>query len=239
MRTFFTVAGLLLAITAFVIWLFFTVNYPSASLRYEITVEVEADGEVYSGSSVQEVTVGLMLNINGGGSRAWSSFKGEAVAVEIADRGILFVLLAGPRGLPNEPFEPEQVNISSPAQFMNIVFDVRGSSIEAVHAVPDRAIDDEVPFNLLPVMVRFEDINDPRSVTLVNPFDLASSFGEGVELRRVHVRTTQAPITEGIEERLTWLPSVSSSYLDGARGRRSHELTNKLHFGNFRTGFES
>ncbi len=227
-----TILGFIVVLAVGFYWL----AYPWASLRYEITVEVEADGEVYSGTGVHEVTLGLQPQILTEAA-ARSSFKGEAVAVDIGDRGTLFILLTGPSGASNDPSLRERYSVSSPAQFMNGVFEVRASSAEAVRALPGRVIDDDVPFNRAPLMVRFGDITDPLSVTRVNPYDLAASFGEGVELRSVHVRTTRARVTSGIEDRLPWLASRKRGYLDGARIRSSRELTNTLHYGHFRVGF--
>lgn len=199
MKRFWIIAALLVVFAVGFYWL----AYPWASLRYEITVEVEADGEVYSGTGVHEVTLGLQPQILTE-SAARSSFKGEAVAVDIGDRGTLFLLLTGTRGRPNEAFSPDFGYHVDPEQLVNAVFEVRASSAEAVRALPYRAIDDDIPFNRLPMMVRFDDITDPTTVALVNPYDLAASFGEGVALRRVHVQTTRARVTEGIEERLPW-----------------------------------
>jgi hypothetical protein len=210
--------------------------YPSASLRYEITVEVEADGQVYSGSSVHEVTLRRQPQLLSAPPVS-GDFKGEAVAVNIADRGTLFVLLTGSRCCQHEPFSEEHGYGPDARGFVREVFDVRASSAQAIRSLPFRQIDADVPFNQLPMMVRFDDISDPLTVALVNPNDLAASFGEGVELRRVHVQTTRARVTSGIDERLPWLASRKRGYLDGARLQSSRELTNTLHYGHFRTGF--
>ena len=210
--------------------------YPSASLRYEITVEVEADGQIYTGSSVHEVTLRRQPQLLSAPPVS-GDFKGEAVTVDIANRGTLFVLLTGSRCCQHEPFSEEHGYGPDARGFVREVFNVRASSAQAVRSLPFRQIDADVPFNQLPRMVRFEDIGDPLSVTLVNPYDLAASFGEGVELRRVHVRTTGARVTTGIDDRLPWLASRRSGYLDGARIRSSRELANTLHYGHFRTGF--
>ncbi len=46
------------AIRGYIAW-----NHPSASLRYETTGEVEADGQLYSVSSVHEVTIAFQSTI--------------------------------------------------------------------------------------------------------------------------------------------------------------------------------
>jgi len=59
-----------------------------------------------------------------------------------------------------------------------------------------------------PMLVTFDDLSDPTSVKKVDPFDLAATFGEGVELKRITVQVTDDSVTTGIVERLPWLPRV-------------------------------
>ena len=63
-----------------------------------------------------------------------------------------------------------------------------------------------------PMMVRFADESDPTSVALVDPDDLAASFGEGVSLRRITVELTDDPVTASIEDRLGWLGMSFKSF---------------------------
>ena len=53
-----------------------------------------------------------------------------------------------------------------------------------------------------PMLVTFEDITDPASVRLVDPADLAASFGPGVRLKSVVLEVTDEPVTEGRVEDL-------------------------------------
>jgi len=70
---------------------------------------------------------------------------------------------------------------------------------------------DELPFKDLPVLVRFRDPKVPTSVELVDPLNLAASFGSGVTLTRASVEITDDPVTKGIETRLPWLASSNVS----------------------------
>ncbi|MFK7791262.1 MAG: hypothetical protein AB8B88_01200, partial [Devosiaceae bacterium] len=139
----------------------------------------------------------------------------------------------GTRSNPNEPFSPEYGYNGNAEQLANVVFDVRASSAEAVRTLPDRVINGEVPFNQLPMMVRFEDVTDPPTVALVNPYDLAASFGEGINLRRVFVQTTKANVTEGISDRLPWLANQRGSLRPNLRG----SILRGIYDGSFRIGF--
>lgn len=54
--------------------------------------------------------------------------------------------------------------------------------------------------NNLPMLVRFHDINDPKTVERVDPNNLAATFGEGVNLVSTTIEITDEPITTGIEK---------------------------------------
>ncbi|MEN9924232.1 MAG: hypothetical protein RL268_358 [Pseudomonadota bacterium] len=54
----------------------------------------------------------------------------------------------------------------------------------------------------LPMLVRFADLRDPKTVERVDPKDLAKSFGPGVQLTRITIAMTDEAVTVGIEERL-------------------------------------
>lgn len=79
---------------------------------------------------------------------------------------------------------------------------------------PVRHLDERPAY---PMLVTFADEADPRSVTLVDPDDLAASFGEGVSLKRLTAELTDDEVTMGIEKRLIWLPNYYNKQLSGDR----------------------
>jgi len=85
----------------------------------------------------------------------------------------------------------------------------------------------ELPLKDLPVLVRFRDPKDPTSVELVDPLNIAASFGSSVTLTRASVEITDDPVTKGIEARLPWLKSsnVSPSLFPPHQGLRSNAET--------------
>jgi hypothetical protein len=57
-----------------------------------------------------------------------------------------------------------------------------------------------VPPGALPMMVTFGDVTDPKSVRLVDPADLAASFGAGYALRKITLEITRERVTKGVVE---------------------------------------
>ena len=67
-----------------------------------------------------------------------------------------------------------------------------------------------------PMLVRFADIADPRTVAKVDPDALAASFGKGVTLRRITVERTDDPVTTGVEKRFSWWTAHQTKHFDGS-----------------------
>jgi hypothetical protein len=57
----------------------------------------------------------------------------------------------------------------------------------------------------LPDLVTFGDVNDPKSVVLVDPNNLAATLGPGVSWRSMMLQATDEPLTKGIDQHLPWV----------------------------------
>lgn len=160
------------------------------SFRYKMTVEVETPEGVKTGSVVREVTVAIQP-VPMDKRRPWRStmrVKGEAVVVDLGQRGILFALLDGDDAhhVVFDTF-PYEFGGGTP----------QGASYYAqLKAGPS-------PVKHIPTMVTFKDIKDPKSVTEFSRDDLSATFGTGVELKGVNIEMTDEPITKMIDEYLT------------------------------------
>lgn len=63
-----------------------------------------------------------------------------------------------------------------------------------------------VPPKRYPMLVTFSDVNNPASVKLVDPNDLAATFGAGYALKSITLEITDEPVTTGkVESVLGWL----------------------------------
>lgn len=57
----------------------------------------------------------------------------------------------------------------------------------------------------LPDLVTFGDVNNPKSVMLVDPNNLGATLGQGVSWRSMTLQVTDEPLTKEIEEHLPWV----------------------------------
>lgn len=193
-----------LAILAFVVVgavLAWHVLYPHVVLHYRLTIEVATPEGVRTGSGVLAAYYRREPELFGARGGVTGTV-GEAVAVDLGARGVLFALLTSrtmqgtpggyePPGMLIMTLAPELLEVSPSAQKTRRVGRITGKA--------------EVPRQYLPFLVRFADLDDPKSVAAVDPDDLAASFGSGVWLQRATIEIVDDPVTRGIENRLRWL----------------------------------
>ena len=209
--------------------------------RYRLTLSVEADGNIYVGSSVIQVEVSRGININGGGTITKSKVTGDVVVVNIGKRGMLFALLSGRNG-------------SAADTIIYKIFPISGNILgnAAIDRYPGLRISAEVPKDDLPMLVRFRNINDPTTIEQVFVNNIARDFGGGAKLVRSTIDivspgvwpfnkfgVTGIPITTGIQGLFPpWFVEIKrrQASLDGDDGLLRHidaPLANQVFVSNF------
>lgn len=217
--------------------------------RYRLTVEVETPEELKTGSSVIEVSTSTTSSISIPSPGAVRHrLSGEAVTIDLGQHGTLFALLRSDvdvdwatnllfRLAPEvAAVRDENGRYDSDASFRAryeamlqnrrlIVLPKTFHHIRVLRDMPAR-----------PMLVRFRDTSDPKTVERVDPDDLAASFGEGVKLRRVTVQLTDDPVTTGIKKRLGWLGEYPEPSLNPSHSPSDWSLPATLHHGDFLIG---
>ncbi|WP_432200634.1 hypothetical protein ACRAQ7_13955 [Erythrobacter sp. W53] len=215
---------------------------PTPTYRYRLTVEIDTPEGLKTGSSVIEVDtrVAGKRSIPSPGRRS-QKVRGEAVAIEMPDGKVLFALLRSDdfvdwAGTVLYMLGPKFRGEDAVAQTVKaIVSDRREKTLPRYFPRAGR----NPRMSGYPMLVTFEDLSDPTTVTRVDPDDLAATFGEGVSISRITVQVTDDPVTTGIEERLGWLPNYYDKMLDGNRIRTieaENRFANNLSQGDFSKG---
>lgn len=210
-------AAILVAVLAFSWWFLDGSTVRPRILRSRLTLVVETPEGERSGASITQNTIAFPGGLNKAqGYAIWSTLVGEAVVVDLGSRGLLFATFESKGGLARGGMDMYNAAFSA---FPREKF--RGETGTGRLATDDYAayVDElnrlkpkgELPSKYLPVLVRFRDPSDPTSVELVDPLDLAASFGLGVTLKSAFVEITDDPVTKGIEAKLPWLASSKVS----------------------------
>jgi hypothetical protein len=193
------------------------------SWHQKLTLVVDTPQGEVTGSSVVEVRVSFYDPPSFGTEVAYE-LTGEATVVEVLPGRYLFALMGD---------SEERFFRATKDRFVGMK---RG---EWLRAIPDQTEPVVLTGDLIPMLVTFDDITDPQSVQLVDPADLAASFGPGVGLKAVLLEVTEEPVTGGrVEVILGWLREVSPNRLDGQRfgnADASNRLANSLSAHSFST----
>lgn len=185
---------------------------------YRLTVEVATPQGLRTGSSVIEVEQTLgRPGMNPAGQAVERRIRGEAVAVDLPGGRTLFALLRSDNNIDWAGYvmpllAPDQPGDSF-AERLDDMLALAGKgpialprTFPPVAHLPERSA--------YPMLVTFRDTGDPTSVQLVDPDDLAATFGPGTRLRRITVEMTHDAVTTGIEERLGWLNNLEAYRTD-------------------------
>ncbi len=179
----------------------------SVTIRYRLTLEAEVEGKPAVGSGVIEVTREDNRRLFGSLGGFGAEIKGQAVILDLNSRGSLFALLHGPGEIREDKTHPERLlfyafpTLIKPQEYLAGL-----RKLKALHPTAD------LPFDLLPMLVRFRDLSDPASVEQVQPNDLAAAFGAGVQLKKATIAITKDPVTTGIEHKLPWLAGLQKGF---------------------------
>jgi hypothetical protein len=225
-------AGLfILALVAGSFLLAWKIPFPSATVRYRMTVEVETPEGIKSGSAVREVDMWLHPHILPEQVSAFSSVKGEAVEVDLGQRGVLFTLLTGGRhysvlaaAFPSSSKDP--LDAESIRHYASVPVGTTGSL-------------KPVKYKELARGVTFKDLNDPKTVKSVNYEDMTDAFGSGVKIKQINIEITNDLVTWNLEKKLPWLQDYYNKMLDGQRYntiKSEYPFANSLTAGVFSVG---
>jgi hypothetical protein len=176
-------------------------NGTAEAVRYRLTIEVDDNGVPRTGAAVQEEHCTFNDGIfKGMGNALNCGVKGEAVVVDLGEKGALFVLL-----IRDTARRQSGGGFGALEGGHRDLLDPVGLTAEAMRRIGAVRGANEVPVDSLPLLVRFRDPNDPRTVARVDSSDLSASFGSGVQLTRATAEVAVDPLTTGIEKRLPWL----------------------------------
>jgi hypothetical protein len=208
------------------IWNFY---YPTYSWGQKTTVTVMTPEGERSGSAVVQVSWKDNPDLFPDAPHLKYEVRGEATVVDLGNGRYLFALISGAerRGLATfggKDKLPMDTNALLPL-------------VKATAA--SRGESSEVPPIHRPLLVTFADINDPASVSRVDPNDLAASFGPGYALSSITLAITDETVTKGrVEELLGWLGDYYDKHLDGNRletVKAENRFANSLASGAFDT----
>ena len=178
----------------------------TGAIRYKLIVNVDTPAGLKSGSSIVESDFGrdgLTL--------------GQAPFVDLGNGRYLFALLSDPfskktlygivlRALRYPEARPPLENPQG-----NAFIQAKRSKQQV-----------EIRHKDYPMLVTFGNVKDPTTVAEVDPNNLVANFGEGYRLETMSIEVVDQddPLTEGLEDILTWIDSHPEKKLKAANPRK-------------------
>jgi hypothetical protein len=199
-------ALLILAAFALCVVILWKIRYPTYAWNQKLTVTVATPRGEVSGSSVVAVSWTENFFSGGwGGALYHLTLRGDATTVDLGGGQFLFALLAYEHS--QEPHSTGMIPLKLLRQKLPNQSDDdywAPDTFKRVQAALGRG-PITLPQKLYPRFLRFRDIKDSTTAELVDPDNLAESFGPGVRLVRVTIEITDEAVTRGIRNVLPWL----------------------------------
>jgi hypothetical protein len=193
-------------------------KYPNYTYRYRLTVNIEVDGKIHSGSGVIEVTWHGQPELGDVGP-FHPTIRGQAPLVDLGKRGVVVAsLISKDWGQPSKVGDPWGALFLAPRAF--------GKSTE-VSSIPEfssqrgpRAL----AADNLPRFLWFSDPQDPTTAQEISVQDMPSIFGPSARFAGASVEITSDPIVIDIRQKFPWLKPLE----DKPSGDNIIYLPNKL-----------
>jgi hypothetical protein len=198
-------------------WGYVQINYPTCTFRYKLTAEVMTPDGLKTGSSVVEVGYYSAPIILRDGAHVFSTAIGEATYVDLGEGKNLFILMSNRESGRNGQFDGAHADFSDakgplhatslPIKIFGLVWQYkRERQLCREFAVASANANLAIPFGSLPTLVNFNDINDPRTVKVVQPDQFETDYGAGYKFLGTKIEATNEVPTNHIEGVLNWLP---------------------------------
>lgn len=200
--------------------------------KFRLLVDVETPDGVKSAANVLSVTPNRSYGGSNTGDNPGPQTKGDAVFVDLGQgRNLVAVLVIG------NPADLDAINFLAMRSFNAAGRRVQFRDMKKTTALPPVPVTGE----LLPVLLTFKDVNDPKSARLVTSDNIEQVLGAGIKLRDITVATVAngfwpldfggvlgEPVSRGIEQKLPWLkgePAATDTLASVALGAAGVKLT--------------
>jgi hypothetical protein len=178
--------------------------FPTYAYRYRLTLAIEVDGQVHTGSSVIEIRWIGQPNIGPGGSSVPRVY-GQAVLIDLGTRGVVVATLNN-----GESYGPASDGAKNALWLAAQAFGNR-STAEEMPALPHLRGRRELTPDNMPRLVWFPDIAVPQSARKFTAAEIPTLFGNNSHLVSAYVEITSNPLVIDIDKTLPWIDTFTNA----------------------------
>lgn len=190
--------SMVLLIVGIVVW--WKITYPTYSYRYRLTLSIEIDGKVHTGSSVIEIIWSGGPEIGDVG-HYHPSIRGQATLVDLGEHGAIVAALVAPsHDAGGRIVWPEGV---SALWLVPYAFS-RGRNDDELPQLRELGGRKELTLDNMPRLIWFANLADPQTARRVKPSEIPAQLGSNARLSAAYVEITSDPIVIDIDKRLPW-----------------------------------
>jgi hypothetical protein len=214
--------GILVGIVVLVV-VFVLSGFQHIHVRYRVTVEVQDGEQIRMGSSIIDASYDIEPDyVTWSGPNTYVRVEGYAPTVDLGEKGLLFLTFQDAERTVDEMTERNEQwrcvvgdigclpSAAYRTPIINRPFSERKTTLEQLLRQSGPR---EVPFIVLPRLVRFRDVDGGHKLVPVSPNDLAASFGPGLQLKRVTLELANDPITPMPPIWPQWLKESAKRYV--------------------------
>jgi hypothetical protein len=183
----------------------YNIMFPTYAYRYRLTISLDVDGQIHTGSSVIEV-VWVGGPEFGDVGPYHPSVRGQAAFVDLGEHGAVVALLIAP--------SHNQAGITVWPEGVGALWLVprafgKGRTLEELPELTQLSGRRELTPDNMPRLIWFSNIADPKTARGIRPDDIPILFGQGARLVAAYVEITHDPIIVDIDKKLPWYKELA------------------------------
>jgi hypothetical protein len=180
------------AIAGAVIW--YKLSFPDYVHRYRLTIAIEIDGQMHTGSSVIEIVYIGQPYLPGVGSFI-PRHRGQATVIDLGSRGTVVAALHRGR-VENGSVAAAHIAIRA--------YGLEGAGYDSYRLIREQSGRRNLTPDNMPLLIWFANAADPATARVFKAEHIAGLFGPTARLAAAHVEITSDPVVIDIDKKFPW-----------------------------------
>jgi len=207
----------------------------SVTYRFRTTIEVKTPDGLFSGSTVRQLSYGKPNFPFVSGRFYPQNIKGESVIIDLPAGSLFSLLYYGHSNTESGDGELLSYVDNHPEIDYGDIAKERSNQIDKMDFLIRRRLRWELPRDQYPRIVRFRNLDDPKSAELVYPGNMQKILGDGSDIVKISLEIVDDNVTDNIRKYIPWIDRYLSISFAGNRHNASNDFLDTLSLSSFTT----